>query len=486
MKITIVFFLKLVAILIVASTFLKSLIDIDRSFDTWAYHLPFAARLANIIPSESYLFSNWLEFRFQGFPLLADLLQGIFWLAFGRVQAANLVSFLSLILYIIFLKKYFYIPLYFSTIALFAIPTVQIHSTSSYVDLPGNISLSILIMMTYLFYVSGEDSINKKKIFLIIISATIAANTKFQLIPLVFLFCCLILWKFFVTKYTNNLGNERKSKVVFIFLSSLIGLLIFATPVKNVAFYGNPLYPVELKIAGITLNYKEPEFVQVFPENIPKFQRWFYSIIEYQKPGRFGWSIDQYNSEPNYHRMGGFFGEYIVFHLLLFAYITYQARNRETLTACLGLIFLSIVTFLMPRSYYLRYYMYWGIILVSINLYLVCRFRIFSKNVIQKKIINPKIIGIICLLFLTYVLAVTRARHIRPTFYSLQDYRQEKISKKILNQIQAGDRVCIVGEQPHTLLYTTQFNPQLDLSYSVKEANQASDCGSYKLLNSRD
>lgn len=95
------------AIIVILSMFFKSLIDVDRSYDSWWYHLPFAARIWGIVPVTSYAFQDFLEARYHGFPLLAQFLQGFFWVVFQRVQAANLVSFLSLIIYFCFLKFYF-------------------------------------------------------------------------------------------------------------------------------------------------------------------------------------------------------------------------------------------------------------------------------------------------------------------------------------------------------------------------------------------
>ena len=60
--------LKLIALTVVVSTFLKSIIDVDRSYDTWVYHLPFAARIWGIVPAQMYAFEPNEEVRFDGFP----------------------------------------------------------------------------------------------------------------------------------------------------------------------------------------------------------------------------------------------------------------------------------------------------------------------------------------------------------------------------------------------------------------------------------
>lgn len=71
---------------------------------------------------------------------------------FKHPQAANLVAFCSLIVYLIFLKLYLRTPLSIAFISLLAVPLIQIHTTKSYVDLPGNILISIMIIMNYLIF----------------------------------------------------------------------------------------------------------------------------------------------------------------------------------------------------------------------------------------------------------------------------------------------------------------------------------------------
>ena len=74
-KITIKTVLKAIAFLITISIFLKGIIDLDGTYDSLGYHLPFAARIWNIVPAEQFI--N-MESRFAGFPLLGEFFSGIF------------------------------------------------------------------------------------------------------------------------------------------------------------------------------------------------------------------------------------------------------------------------------------------------------------------------------------------------------------------------------------------------------------------------
>ncbi len=100
--------LSLVAIALVTSIFLKAIFDLDNNYDPGWYHLPFAARLGGILPREMFIGDEkWFEPRFDGFPLLAHFLQGVFWRITGRIQSTNLVGFFSIVGYFFFLKKLF-------------------------------------------------------------------------------------------------------------------------------------------------------------------------------------------------------------------------------------------------------------------------------------------------------------------------------------------------------------------------------------------
>ena len=249
--------LELFALFVVISLFLKAIIDVDKNYDTWAYHLPFAARIWRIIPPELYLFEKFTHGPlFDGFPLLGEFLQGFFWLITQHLQAANLVCFFSLILYIYFLKTYFQIPLYLSAIALVAIPLVLTHSTTCYVDLPGNIGISMLILMTYLLYKQNDFPTKRGLVFIFVAAAT-ASNIKPQLEPLVFLILCFIGFRIIWLRFRHTQA-QKKWLLKAIPIALVASVLIFATPIKNIVLYGNPFYPVRIEVAGIVLNQKLP------------------------------------------------------------------------------------------------------------------------------------------------------------------------------------------------------------------------------------
>ncbi len=203
--------LSLIALTIATSIFLKAFFDMDTNYDVGWYHLPFAARIWGIIPADSFTSGDKVEYRYLGFPLLAHFFQGLLWKLTGRIQAANLVGYFSLAIYIFFLRTYFTIPWYISTLALFTIPAVLTHAPTSFVDLPGNIGVSVTIMMLYRFFQHSKFP-TKGELFVAFLGAAAAANIKPQLQPLVFILYLAAFMRLIWLYFQYSKSKERRLK----------------------------------------------------------------------------------------------------------------------------------------------------------------------------------------------------------------------------------------------------------------------------------
>ncbi|MCC0178928.1 hypothetical protein I4641_18330 [Waterburya agarophytonicola K14] len=485
--------LNSIAIIVAVSIFLKAIIDIDTNYDVGWYHLPFAARIWGIVPKSSYISENLIEHRYDGFPLLAHFFQGLLWKITGRIQATNLVGYFSLIAYFALLRKYFQVPLYLSVIAIFTIPAVLTHAAGSFVDLPGNVAVSALMMMVYSLFRQSQLP-NKQELIIIILSATAGVNTKPQLQPLVFLIYWVVairlVWLYF--KDTQN-----KPKLGLTILGAIIAsVLIFATPIKNVALYGNPFYPIKIEVAGIVLNHK------LTPDTYSEGhrpQKWLRSILEINTPE---WTTDQWNGgdETLLDRAGGFFGAYVVFNFLLLAILTIveQLQNRQlasnksrkAIAALITVLLMSLVPANFPQSHELRYFMFWMIVLVSLNLYLVS-----SWHQTAIKWIRPNYLGVVCLLFLVTVCIKIDNYYLRPVFNSLEPYLKDTVKTELLEQMIPNDRICLIARhaisdptsvpfaQIHNVFYySSYFHPEIKYPYSIKAAVDPRDCGTLKVI----
>src|SRR5688572_10755000 len=78
-------------------TLAKAWTDVSSEWDVFYYHLPFAARLAGVVPEDVYAFTPANDARYDGFPLATEALQGLARRIAGRPEAANLVAWGALV-----------------------------------------------------------------------------------------------------------------------------------------------------------------------------------------------------------------------------------------------------------------------------------------------------------------------------------------------------------------------------------------------------
>ena len=461
--------LKAIALLVTISIFLKGWIDVDATYDTWGYHLPFAARIWGIVPKEQFIH---MEARFRGFPLLGQFFQGFLWLITQRVQSANLVGFGSLILYGYFLKSYFKVPLYLTAIALLGVPLIQAHAVNCYVDLLGNIFLAMLIMMAYVLW-RQQQFPTTRDLLVIFFASFGASNTKPQLEPLVFLVLGCIVIRILWLRWNFKRATIFQWLLKAIPIGLLASLLIFATPLKNIAIHGNPFYPVRIEIAGKVLNHALPMYSEApgYLADAPKAQRWLYSILDVNSAY---WNHDLYSADIDRNRMGGFFGAYVIFQIILLIYFIIANPNRDIYTAGLLVLIMSLVAANFPQSHELRYFMYWIITVISLNLYLVQTYK--------NKFIQPRYLGLVSLIALIIVGIQTKYVYLKPSFNSLQNFKDKKIDRVIMAKIKPGDNICLPNRYPFTFGYTSWFHPNLDYSYNIRSAFLENCAESDKIL----
>ena len=483
--------LTITSLIVLFSIFLISFFDGNYGGDAYMYHLPFAARIWGIISPEQYTLEYNLEHRFKGFPLLANFLQGFFWFIFRRPETTNLLAFFSLIGIICYFKFFLKIPFYLATISLLAVPMVHMHAGRSYIDLPGNVCVAILILTTYLLYIN-KINFNHKNFLIIITSAAAAAHTKFQLIPVVFIVLLAVLPQA-ITKYGRTY-NQQQNNTVRIFkvisICFLASLVIFATPIKNIIIYQNPFYPVKVEIAGQVLNYNEapPDFMHPTLRELSPHLRWGRSLLEIdvfddRRPWPWTLGMDFISWDEPKFGLGGYFGGYVVFNLCLFLYLCMRRVNRDTSAAMILMLIMTGLTPLMPQAYELRYYMYWMIVFVALNCYLVCN---NLKELPDRRIINPQYFALVAAVFMWIFMDKTNYFFTKPSFSPFSDYVNVNTSEEIIEKIKESESVCLVGKVPHSFLYNAHFHPPSDYSikaeFDISPEYLADKCGDRTIL----
>jgi hypothetical protein len=458
------------AALLLGSMLAAAVHDASQAWDVSYYHLPFAGRLVGLLPASSYVFSPANEARYQGFGLLAELLQGVLWRLTARPESVNLVAFASVPLLAWFARRWFAVPWYLTVLSLLAVPLVQTHATSAYVDLPGNAAASVLVLVTLDAYASEEPP-GPRAVVLALLAAAIAANIKPMLQPTVAVSLTFLAFRLVATAKS---GESRRWFV----LAGLALPIVFATPLKNVVLHGNPYFPLRLTLFGHALPGTEDPYSSspAWLEHAPRSLRFVASLLEFgarpfSDPRR--WTVDQWMpAGADGYRMGGFFHAYVLAHLgVLVSRVVFE-RTRRVRVVAVGFGLLTLLVSLMPQSHELRYYMVWMIVLVLANLWLACASE-------EAKGMSPHWLGGVAVVAIGIVLVVTRATYAYPSGSSFNDLVRAEVDERLIGTIAQDERVCI-DKEPFDVLWAPAFHPER--SYVLKEAESASDCAGFRPL----
>jgi len=454
--------LAALAALLVVSLAVAAWHDVSKAWDVWYYHLPFAGRINGLLDRETYAFGRLNQARYDGFPLFGEALQGMLWRLTGRVECAAFVSFAAVPGLAWFLHRAEKVPPHLTVLALLAVPLVQIHATSCYVDLPANTFVTLLSLLVYRQIVRREAPPLRVMIGGGALAAA-AANSKFQLVPVV------VVASLVLVATALRRDPQRRARLAVIALALPV---VFATPLKNLLLFGNPVWPVELRVLGHTLPHLEGAYAS-HPDwlaSMPGPVRWLASVLELGlRPiaSHARWSLDQWTPphEPGY-RMGGFFGAYALVNVLGLVAGVVVRRSRESKVALAFAAGASLVASLMPQAHELRYYLFWMLLLVSLNLIVWARER-------------PVTVGLVVTAALAIVAWSTGGTYLVASGDPFATLVAHHVDERALDRVLPGERVCI-SRSPWTFLYAPRFHP--GRAYVVQEAESASECAEARPL----
>ncbi len=232
---------------------LRSLLQLDRSYDTMTVHLPRALSMFELttmeLPSRAIL-------RNMAFPPLISYLQGFFVYTSGRISTANFVAFLGFFVMVAIIKIMFqrtFSVRWFLTMCL-AVPLLILHLGSTMTDLFTNCMITVafagLIKMR-------QEIMNEKRIGLsalvVILGSLASMLSKMQAWPVIGLFTAyaIMLVIFHMRKDAQwnwkNIGLVMCLVVAFAFY-----------PTRNFILLGNPTFPVQPPFVSTPLpSYRE-------------------------------------------------------------------------------------------------------------------------------------------------------------------------------------------------------------------------------------
>ncbi len=447
---------------------IKAWTDLDVMWDGLAYHLPFAGLRLGIIAADDYQLTAWYRAFFDSFPVAGDWLQGLFWWIGGRPQAVNIVSWVSLVLFFVYLRRYWRVSVALATVAFLAIPLVQVHTSLAYVDLLGCVAVTVA-WLTIVELHAFPDRFTWGRLGLFLLCVFLVAHDKLQYLPI----AGLLLLAFAGTAWYVKSVNPIIPQILNCWwkrgLGLIIVLMIFANPLRNLVTFHNPFYPVKISIAGLNLpgQFKierdDPHYLNGQPQVI----KWLYSVVERNAytGRRQPWNADQGGSpaEAPSFRMGGYGGFWVLVNLFFFFHLYRYAPRREARLLAAHLAVGSVFTAFLPASHELRYYLYWMLMLVASNLILLAK----GDGLTRERHIYP----LMATAALLFVIAVSDASYILPHYRGPQEVIHELgIHHQVKELVrEPGVTLCVFDRDPYVFLYSHYFHPDLP-PYRVRQS----------------
>jgi hypothetical protein len=461
---------------------LKAVMAADLVWDSLTYHLPFSALRVGLM-------KHWQFQRpapdgyYLGFPILGDLLRGWMWKFSGRAESVNLLGVTSILALVGYLKWAFRLEVAWVVIGVLAIPAVQTAAAGNYVDLPASCAFTIFLFSLCDLW-SNPEKFRRPAPWIVMFLATFsAANIKLQ----TSVFVCLALP--FVGPPLWRLLRERnagwKAIVGASFTGLVASLMIAVNLLKNLIRYHNPLYPIDMKIAGVHLAGPMTHDAWLIPgrayANLPQPLTWLLSVLEYRAlDGRDVPYTNGMGSVPMTSpaaSMGGFFSALVIVSVCFLALGAIKRRDRLSITILIVIIFLSIIVSAFPNSQNLRYEIFWMMFVV------ISAFLLLRTPSLEPYLQSYKIMLFASLVFVT---SVTGGIYFTPVWNPMQEYVDRSGAEKLLGDIiKPGDVICLEQgpgnwDNRFTIMFAPVFHKELarERPYAIKEGF----CEGYKTI----
>ncbi|MFI5315407.1 MAG: hypothetical protein ACHQ6T_06890 [Myxococcota bacterium] len=330
-------------------------------WDFLAYHFPGALATYGLT---TYTPEPRLVAVIAGFPPLPRILEGALVLASGRFSAAgalNLIGVGTLFAGLAWLYGRA-LSLRWLATALLGVPLFVFHLQSGYVDLFTGAFLALALAA--LAELASAARRPRAGAALVVAALGAAQLSKFQAWPIALVLGAAALFRFAALARAGRITRRTALALAFALAVSL-----GAWPLRNLAVFHNPVYPVVFPLApGLFPNASVDADSGVFnlPEWLadePRPVRFLASALEWNRfhtGERFYWSIDQSaHADPGrspHHRLGGWFP----WTLAALALGSLRARRAGKLPASAQVTFGAalIVVACLPQSHELRYWLF--------------------------------------------------------------------------------------------------------------------------------
>jgi hypothetical protein len=470
------------AVLYMISIACTAWMRLDLTWDSVAYHLPFAAIRAGIVTYRDFVVPGHHMALLDGFPPVLDFIKGMLWRLTGRPEATQLFNLILVGGGSLVLARAFRLPAAIAILAVLAIPVGQIEFASNYTDLPVNFLLAFALFSAVHAWISPE--LHRGLHGALAAGALCMATTfKVTAIPFsliiwaVYVFTASFSWKGTADTY---LGRTRKASLSRYLLLIVLGALVsLGYGLVNLIKMGNPLFPVPIDFGFISLpgtvptsNWAAASYVMEYPRPI----RWLLSVLEWHafdsRPLPYTISQGDVPETAKSYRMGGLFAQQLLFTIVLLLLLGRRING--------GLIFrvlvlhagAGIVVSMVPGSHEMRYFFFWHLCLL------------WSTYALLDKLDDKAFAA----LFLTslaastiYVTSITGARYVYPfkDLRSAAEMAESGIREVVLEHIRSGERAfCVVDKDPFGFLYSKPFNEEVTvgIQYQVSADPASAVC----------
>jgi hypothetical protein len=316
--------------------------------------------------------------RFEGFPLLWNAAQGFAWWATGALRAVMLPHLLLLLAFLLWSWRALGVPVPFAILGLLACPMIVVHLQASYLDLPVALGLGFAFLAGVALPLAPPG----RRALLVLAwlaGLLIAGNSKHQGLIGAAAVALAVL-----AAAMADPRAARRWAPLFLLGLALAGL----TALRNLVLLGNPLYPVEVALAGHVL-FAGPESAE-FGADRPAYRLggWYplgglgplafwlsATELDWTLRGAPPWySLDAMGGLqsliPPGARTGGWGSGFVLANLALLAaqFARWRARDPLQRRLALGALALLVVATFLPRGHELRYWLFIPVVLAMVNL----------------------------------------------------------------------------------------------------------------------
>ena len=462
----------------------KLLYHFDTAWDVLAYHLAFAAKRGAISNADTLILSSQIEQRYFGVPPLVDFVSGALWRLTGTPQGGNLINPIAIAALAIYLAVFNRVSSFWTILIFVAIPALHTELASQYVDLWTNAFFVLFLTAAYNFLFCEHPRAIHFWTACMALVITIDSKSQFMVIGAIGGLCFLIgiLDAIFVNPH---FGGDRKTvlrRYALIFV--LISPLIWAWPIANSFRFGNPVYPVSVRIA----NYELPGTLRpdiylgagpAFLRHRPNWQKWILSMLEYRslsmRPG--GYTLGQGDVEDGSEsdRMGGSALALITVAISSLALgISRLKYRRPAFLSMAVMLALGVVVAFVPGSFELRYFAFLEIVLLIASLSILSSLTANGDLKCAGMLVGLKAALLGAALFVSFV---TGFRYVWPDRLDVTTlvagYRSD-----LLDALAHSHVLCYAkeGKAPYAILYSKILNADLPVDYTVITTESPDTC----------